>query len=136
MSLRVVDSTGRLVGNAIGVDSTTPILSFEFDSIHFTLPVARNQFVPLSVPSLFYASVDCTGPAFLMDFNRLYAPALLDGPTLYLADTRVAPHTQTIQSGNNPGNGGCSPLVRTAMVFNTIILTNFTSQWSPPFKLK
>jgi hypothetical protein len=134
LPLRVIDSTGKLVGNVAGVDLGIPILSFEFDSIHFTLAVTRSQFVQLSVPALFYASTNCTGPAFVLDTGSLFAPVHLEGTTLYLGDTRIPSHTENLSSNGIPGQ--CSTQPRTSSVFNTIVLTNFPSQWSAPFKLK
>ena len=132
--LRIIDSAGRVVGNVAGIDLYHPFVSFKFDSIHFALAVTRQEFKQLSTPALFYASTDCSGPAFLLDSSSLFAPARLEGTTLFVADTRLASHSEVLNSSGVPGS--CSAQPRTSLVFNTIVLTNFTSQWTAPFTVR
>ena len=132
--LRVLDSTGRFVGNTAGTQFDNSLISFEYNSIHFLLAFTRNQITQFSIPALFYTSSDCSGPAFLLDRETLFASVRLQGTTLFLADTRVPSHSEILKSTGVPGS--CNQDSRTAAVFNTIVFANFTSQWSPPFSLR
>jgi hypothetical protein len=129
--LRIFDAHGRLVGNVVSLQFENALVSFEYDSIHFTLAVKRNEFTQFSIPSLFYTSNDCSGPAFLLDGGTLFAEVRLVGTTLFVADTRIAAHTGVLKSSGLPES--CNPDARTAAVFNAIVFSNFTNQWSPPF---
>ena len=133
-SVRVFDSTGRFVGNVVGVQFDDASVSFEYNSIHFLLAVTRTQFTQFSIPALFYTSIDCSGPAFLLDNGTVFAPARLQQTTVFLADTRVPSHSEILKSTGVPGS--CSQESRTAAAFNTITFTNFTNQWTAPFSIR
>jgi hypothetical protein len=103
-SLKILDANNKKIGEAVGLNGTTPIMAFQVGDVVVGLQVLRSGLQPFD--RVYFEEDGCVGdPRMTPDTESLVRFAAIFAGKVYAADTTATPATVNVESFFEPASG-------------------------------